>query len=130
MSWRSALNSQSKHVELFIDGAISRDELMAACDRTYALALEQDTPLVLADCSMMRGGHNILDLYHLAKKLIEKPRVRELREAIVAAQDPEAREMLRFWETTCLNRGLLVQLFEDREQAIDWLHSRAGVLQA
>jgi len=51
-----------------------------------------------------------------------------MREAIIAAQDPEAREMLRFWETTCLNRGLLVQLFADREQAIDWLHSRAGAL--
>lgn len=128
MSWRSTLNAQSKHVELVIEGAISRDELMAACDRTCELALEQDTPLVLADCSMMRGGHNILDLYQLAKQLIEKPHAREMREAIIAAQDPEAREMLRFWETTCLNRGLLVQLFEDREQAIDWLHSRAGAL--
>jgi len=73
MSWRSALNSQSKHVELVIEGALSRDELMAACDRTFALALEQDMPLVLADCRMMSGGHNILDLYQLAKQLIEKP---------------------------------------------------------
>jgi hypothetical protein len=121
MPWHSAFNPQSNQVELSITGLIDRDGLAAACDSTVGLALEHHRPCVLTDCSQMRGGHNSFDLYMLAKRLAEKEQSRELREALVAPVDRGIRELLRFWETACLNRGLLVRLFETRGEAQDWL---------
>jgi len=129
MPWNSAFNTQSEHVELTITGIVSRDDLVAASDSVMNLALKHDTSLVLTDCSLMAGGHSILDLYFLAKRLAGNPaQVRRFREAVLLALDPNARAMVRFWETACLNRGLNVRVFENRELALEWLRETADAV--
>lgn len=131
MAWSSAFNSQSKHIELTISGEVSHGDLIAACDSAFKLALEHGTQHVLADCRLMKGGHSVPDLYFLAKKLAGNAELMpEFREAVVLAVDPGARAMVHFWETTCLNRGLNVRVFEDRQYALQWLHETAGAATA
>lgn len=65
--------------------------------------------------------HPVADLYFLADALAAAGNVPQFREALLLPSLPDSIEHVRFWETTCANRGLNVRLFDNRQRAIDWL---------
>ena len=82
------------------------------------LAQKHKRSRVLTDCSLLKGGHSVVDLFqeinHIYDQLVGTP----FREAIVLPADPTAAELVRFWETACKNRGLNVEIFLTRQAAI------------
>lgn len=129
MPWNSSLVDSHPIVETCFMGEVSLKEPEDAVSKTLALAHESDRHLLLADCARMTGGHSSLDLYSLADLLRANSRKVPLREAIILSDSPAMLEMIRFWRSICANRGLAVQLFNDRKSAVEWLigSSRTGV---
>ncbi|MDJ0654460.1 MAG: hypothetical protein QNJ40_09925 [Xanthomonadales bacterium] len=41
--------------------------------------------------------------------------------AVVTARDPDAAKLVEFFESSALNRGWRVRVFDNRESAIEWL---------
>ena len=119
MSWTA--HHQPPYIELVFEGQVDAHELMAAALGTLEQLLALPRPLVLADCTRVEGGHSAFDLYFLADMVAETPIRSTLREAIVFADLGAGAENVRFWETTCINRGLNVRVFTDRALAIRWL---------
>jgi hypothetical protein len=108
-------------VLIVYDGVISPDMLLEAAQSALALSREHGSRRFLADCSALAGGHSVIDLYGLAKMLEAAGFGRDSREAIVLPQLAAAAADVRFWETTCRNRGFDVCVFETAAPARRWL---------
>jgi hypothetical protein len=67
------------------------------------------------------GGHTHLDLFDLAELVEQRCNTLEQKEAILFKENPEIASHLDFWKTTCQFRNLKVNLFTDRQSAIEWL---------
>lgn len=66
-----------------------------------------------------------LSLYERVQRVQDRRRAAETASSKVAilyaARDPKAREGFQFFENITRNRGLPYRLFEDHEDAIEWL---------
>lgn len=124
MSW--TVHQRPPYLELVFEGQIDAKELVTAALGAVEQLLSLPRPLVLADCTRVEGGHSAFDLYFLADMVAESPIRSTLREAIVFADLGAGAENVRFWETTCVNRGLNVRVFTDRVAAIRWLTDGVG----
>ena len=121
MPWSVQLLPGRSVVETVYAGLLSAEELRAAVEATLKLSLASGTATFLGDCSALKGGHSVFDLYELAKVVATLPNKAQFREALLIAPDTTSREDVEFWETTCINRGLKVRLFENRDEALAWL---------
>ena len=100
-------------LEIQYIGRLAAAELMASVKQA----------MVLADCSLLEGGHGVFDLFEGVMEIYDNFVGSPFREAIVQSTDPKAAELVHFWETACKNRGLNVRIFPTRQAALDWLHT-------
>lgn len=108
-------------VETVYAGRIDRDALERLAQETFEFARSHGATRLLSNCERMQGGHTYADLLHMASKLATAAARDGVREAIVLPADPSSSGGIRFWETAAANRGLTVQLFNDRDAALAWL---------
>lgn len=121
MPWRVIVCPDHPIVETSYSGLLTPSELTSAVHETLAAAEQEGVNRLLADCTTLEGGHSVVDLYTLAKEVAERGIMWTIREAVLLPRRPDAGEKVRFWETTCINRGFTVRLFDDRQAALDWL---------
>ena len=121
MAYHIFVSKELPGLEIRYVGQVSPKELAASVKESLALTLEHRPSRILTDCSLLEGGHNALHLFHEVIEILNNRPVENYREAIVEPKDPAARELVRFWETACLNRGITVHTFPTRETAIAWL---------
>lgn len=121
MPWRVTFEPSGRYVETTFAGVLTPDDLKAAVMATLHECLSRNAPLLLADCSQLEGGHSIVDLYEMASAVASSAVVGHLREAVIVPASAVAADSVRFWETAAGNRGLTVQLFQDRDSALAWL---------
>ena len=121
MPWQCSVLSEGPIVETCYSGVLTPPELAAAIETTIKTARESRTHLILGDCTDLEGGHSITDLYYFAEAAAANPDVVGAKEALLLPHLSATSEMVEFWETTCLNRGIWARIFDDRRTAIDWL---------
>ena len=122
MPWTSGLHPDLPIIDMRYSGIVTASELKEAFYSTLNLAILEGISRIRVDCTDLNdGGHSIFDLYFLADLLAMHDLGVMVKEAIVLPAMPEDVENIVFWETACVNRGLRVQLFESREEALDWL---------
>ncbi len=121
MPWDVSYLPDLNVVMTLYSGTIPAESLREAVRATLALAQDRGSRRFLADCSSLEGGHSILDLYELGKSIEESGVGRDLREAIVLPQLDVAATDVRFWETTCRNRGFDIRVFPTAAEARAWL---------
>ncbi len=120
MSWHVAFNEPLQFIELTYTGPVDSNELGASAVACAALIDKHQNNRVLGDCSMLNGGHSLADLYYLSDWVfnLNLPR---FREAMILPSADLSSDNVRFWQTTCANRGLNVRAFGDRDTALRWL---------
>lgn len=121
MPWNVTFHPDTRIIETTFAGLLTPDELKAAVMATLHECHSRDVPLLLADCSQLQGGHSIVDLYEMASAVASSAVVGNLREAVLVPASAVAADSVRFWETAAGNRGITVQLFQDRASAVAWL---------
>ena len=123
MPWNIKLNDEKKIVELAYFGVVSADDLNKALAAALKLSKENEIKLFLADCSQMIGGHSVTDLYYLATIYEASGFTRDMKEALLMPAMQSTHEQVKFYETTCLNNGFNVRIFNEVGEAINWLTS-------
>lgn len=108
-------------VEARFFGSNSRAEIEQAFAECLALALETDTWSLLADCSDLVYAAPISDLKDLVDALAALGVTDRFREALVQPTDVTAAVSVGFWEVAGKNRGLAMEMFRTRADAIAWL---------
>lgn len=120
MPWSLTLHEPEHFVEIIYQGTVNQTDLKKSAEDSLALARSHAVTRVLADCRELEGGHSMADLYFLSDWLV-KMQAYKLREAVLLPVSAMASDHARFWETTCINRGLNVKVFDSRDAALEWL---------
>jgi hypothetical protein len=125
MPWHVEFHAAPPLIETWYEGRISAVELMAAVQETFHRVQADGCKRLLGNCTLLEGGHSLFDLYSLVELVLASGMAHELKEAILVPTLPDALEDVRFWETTCRNRGVQVRLFDQRPEALNWLMNGA-----
>ena len=123
MAWNTELSSDGAYVGVTYDGYVTPGELLKCFDATVALVTKHDQWHIFTDTTALQGGHSVTDLYYLADAILATGHGSKIREAVLMSALPDTAEKVRFWETTCANRGLRVRIFTDRGEALGWLRA-------
>ena len=121
MSWQVTLHPHAPIVETVYAGLMSAADLKAAEQATLTVAQKHGRRLLLTNCTTLTGAPSVVELYFRAAELANGGQIYTLKEAILSPQMPAVSELVSFWQTTASNRGLQVQLFDQRDCAIAWL---------
>ena len=125
MSWRVQYHPEAGGpggvVEVVFGGMLSGAELLAGAAETLRVARVQDSNRLLADCRTLEGGHSVFDLYQVAESVAAAGLRPLVHEAVLIPFNADMAASVAFWQTAATNRGLVVQVFKDRQAALDWL---------
>jgi len=124
MAWKIEYNNKEEIIELEYSGIVSGEDLKNAFTSAVDYIYEYKTVLVLADCTGMKAGHTLFDLLGLLGDFEGLDILRNVKEALLLSPGQESRSNISFWETACLNRGFSVKIFEEKQEAINWLKTK------
>lgn len=121
MPWHTEFHPEFRVIEIHYCGILTRAELADAITEAMALVRQHGTALILGNCLSLEGGHSTTDLYFFAESIASTEIAASLKEAIIFPSIPDASDHVWFWESTCHNHGLMVRVFRDRRNALEWL---------
>lgn len=125
MSWSAFVHPTLPIIETRYADAMTPEELQAAVAETIRLAMETGHRLFLGDCTALRQAPSTSDIYTLFEAIERTGLAHEAREAMVLPETvppgSDVAENLRFFEDLAVNRGFRVQVFADRQVALEWL---------
>lgn len=121
MPWSIVIHSDLQVIETRYSGALSPSELSDAVSATLQAVRDHGTGLLLGDCTTLAGGHSVIDLFDAVRVLLSSGIAFTLKEAVLYPPGPVPPDNVQFWETACVNRGVYVRAFQDRQTAINWL---------
>lgn len=122
MSWKAESDEQCGAVFLAFWGDISREDVRESSATVTAMLCDTDTRKILTDFSHATSlAASTVDIYRLPDVYRSLGLEGPFTEAVVAPNGGGIREDTEFYETVCVNRGLNVQVFKDRDRALKWL---------
>jgi hypothetical protein len=122
MPWTVTYDPTDDLVEVIYDGPVAASDLREATTRCIALGRERGSLRFLVDAERLELNASIFDLYELpARQYLAEGADRRSRVAVVAPADPRQRESVQFYQLASRNRGWLVEVFDNRDDAVGWL---------
>jgi len=122
MAWMLEYDGTLRIVDIVFSGITSGRDLQEATTKCILLAKEQGTVQFLVDAEELELFAPLVDIIDLPdKQYVVEGLERLSRVALVNPKSPKAKEAAYFYETVCINRGWNVQLFPNRDDAIEWL---------
>jgi hypothetical protein len=124
MPWKISYLEDLKIIKTVYTEPAKLEELTKAVLANVAIAKEKGTNLFLGDCTALTETGSAVDIYQLGKFLESLNVGLDLKEAIVAPKTEETVIAdLHFYETVTNNRKIKVRLFQDIQEATEWLLS-------
>lgn len=122
MSWDIKYNEDSQIIEISYTGDVTGMDLHEAATKRLSMQKKTGAKLILADASLTRSNPPIMDIYELPDRLYsDNKAIRDSRIAFVLPKNKKFRELAYFYQTAVKNRGWIIELFENREDAFSWL---------
>jgi len=91
--------------------------------KALELGKEHNTHLFLGDRSRATNTAEIMDIYQLPALYEELGSCRTNKYTLIVPESDNEKDEYRFFETTCNNREWNVKLFQDKQDAIEWLQT-------
>jgi hypothetical protein len=128
MAWTVEYNDVLQIVELTYSGRTTGEEIKEAAASRMSMGKQKGVTKFLIDTRKVEAdGSATLDIYDVPDKMYPKEHVQYTnRIAILEPESSTSREMVKFYENACVNRGWLVKTFQDRESAVKWLQQRTS----
>lgn len=109
-------------VEVEYAGSITARDLRDSTSKCITLEKEKGIDKFLFDTTRMQFDATLFDIFDLpTKQYIKEGADRSARVAVIHSNTDKEKKAVRFYETTCRNRGWQVGAFSDRQNAMDWL---------
>lgn len=122
MPWKLEVSGSPAIIEVIYEGDVAAPELEAAFASALAEGIRRQSPLFLANLVLLTGGHSIIDLMDIVTRIEAGGIDRRFREAVLVPPGTPIGPHAEFYETACRNRGFNARVFNDREEALAWLH--------
>jgi hypothetical protein len=127
MAWTLDYDPESGIIVTTYRGTSTVGDLRDASSAAIALGKTHESWRFLTDASEGSFDVALIALLNLpAKQYQAEGADRGSRVALLLPKSAKDRDLARFYETVCLNRGWLVQSFDDRDEARRWLLEDAG----
>ena len=114
----------SRFIETVNIGIATREYLVKEAVQAIALAKENDCGLFLCDYSRSDVNFSVTDVYDLPELYAAEGLERSARIAVISPQSKAGARVAQFHETVSVNRGWNARLFDERQDALDWLLGR------
>ena len=122
MPWDVQHNQKYGFIETTFNGHVTASELREAVTQHITLQKETGVTNVLADGSAVTNGPSLMAVIDLPRIFFAKLGMkRQTKMAIILPAAEKPRKLARFFETTSLNRGWFMKVFENRQSAVAWL---------
>ncbi|MBE2217105.1 MAG: STAS/SEC14 domain-containing protein [Ignavibacteria bacterium] len=121
MPFKIEIHTHPERIEVTYYGKVTEEELRLAIKEFMDKKGGSEYLLVLTDCLGITTSPSVLDVYERINMYEKLGIDTETKEAILIPSDQIVVENVKFYETACLNRGYNVRIFENRQEAIDWL---------
>ena len=122
LPWTYEHNPTHQIIEVVYEGDITASDLRESTSELIALGKEKGINRFLVNSTGIKLDANLVDLYDLpTRQYLKEKADRQGRIAVILPTSARAREAVKFFETVCMNRGWLVQVFSERQEALDWL---------
>ena len=125
MVWDVQYHDDSQIIELTFSGKTTGPELKEAAASRIQLAKEMGARKNLINTFEMQAPKStILDVLEIPVKVYSEKRMdRTSSIAVVRPSDEDSHWITQFYENASVMRGWIVQIFSNRDDAIDWLQS-------
>ena len=110
-------------VETTFTGVTTRADVIQEIELTLALIEKHGCTRILSDISRAQLEVSTLDVFQQPDDQESAGSSRAYLIAVIPPPTEAGKELGRFYETVCLNRGWPVKVCSTRQQAIDWLTS-------
>jgi len=122
MTWTVDYNSTLHIIEGVFTGRATELDLKESTSKAIALSKEKGKVKFLIDATELELPASIFGLYDLPAKQYNTEKMdHRSRFALVLPELLKEKEKVEFYKTACVNRGWHVQLFANRDKAIEWL---------
>ena len=122
LPWIYEHNSALQIIEVIYTGDITASDLRESTSELIALGKEKGINRFLVDTTKMKLDAKLVDLYHIpTQQYVEEKADRQGRVAVLLPTSTREKKAVEFFETVCRNRGWLVQVFSERQEALYWL---------
>ena len=122
MPWSDKQHPEYELIEMVYKGCITLDDMNSAGMKTKAVAEELGINRFLLDLNDVEAFDvSTFDLYDRPEQWRGLRAKSKNRLALHVPDSKEIMKAARFYETVCRNRGWNVQIFSQRQEAIDWL---------
>ena len=121
MSLTVRYDPESRFIETVNIGIATCEDLTKEAVQAIALAMKNDCVLFLSDHSRSDVNFSIADVYELPALYEAEGLERSARIAVISPQSKAGAQLAQFHETVSVNRGWSTQLFDERQDALDWL---------
>lgn len=121
MPFKIEILQEPERIEVAYYGKVTEEELRLAIKEFMDKKGGSKYLLVLTDCLGITTSPSVLDVYERINMYEKLGIDTKTKEAILIPSDQVVVENVKFYETACLNRGYNVRIFENRQEAIDWL---------
>lgn len=114
-------------IEEVARGTLNDPEVLELILGVQQLQRETGIGDTLLDCSALTKGPDAVPLVALADRASALGLEAHWRQAIVRPRDTWAAMAVSRWQAVATNRGMVVELFRDRDEALAWLTAGAAV---
>ncbi len=121
MPWSLEYDTEYAITHVVFSGFITMAEGQEADKKIRAVAPEDKPLRLLLEFKGVASEDSVVDLYWKARQWDISHEVYRRRTAVLVADQSEITTKLDFFVTTCLNHGWQIEIFTDRQDALDWL---------
>ncbi|MFC1760981.1 hypothetical protein ACFL6U_02750 [Planctomycetota bacterium] len=111
-------------IEIKTHPTVTFSTLVASQADTERLAQEKGVRKVLVDAQQMQQTPSLPEFFSFGRGLLKSPVLRDLRYALLAS--PASGLQLQFLRSVTRNLGFAVNLFDNRDDAMQWLDEDEG----
>ncbi len=123
MPWTVTPHPEEKCICLEIEGPHRFPDVREMCLELFAVAKVEENWSLLIDTRASVAKLSILDVYRMPKLFKSLGLQRDSRVALLFSDASPERRTFSFVGTVSRNQGFNVNLFRDRDEAVDWLQS-------
>lgn len=121
MSWTVQLKCELGIIETTLFNTMIGADFKEATLRRIELQNETNIDRVLIDATNLTQVGSVADIYNVPNKVYEESSPRRTNIAFIMPKTDAIRKVADFYVDACFNAGWIVQPFEDRSSAIEWL---------
>lgn len=121
MAYNLKLIKDRRIIEIMNSGEITNEDMITQTQEVIKLQHEKNIFSILTDFAEVKVDVNFSDVFQFPELYEQMGMDRRSKIAVFVSDVEIKTEELHFYETICLNRGWIIKIFLNKNEAIEWL---------